>query len=247
MSLIAIENESSTSPHSVIFDLDETLIHTLVTKPDEARVLKTAEDLGIFTNPRYNNLKSRSIRLALDDPTTPRGTGVKFTLWAIKRPHLDEFLTFCFSYFKTVNIWTAAKQDYGEKITDYITRFSPHKFNVVFTAVEVEKKDKIDIKPIEKMIALHPEVGPIEHVFIVDDREDTMVENRDNGIIIPEYAPYADVNELQMEDEALIKLKYWFLRPEVIAAEDVRLLNKDFIFDYSPTEIRDAKSLEDIT
>lgn len=246
MALITSVQSDTLSRHSIIFDLDETLIHTLVTKPDESRVLKTAEDLGIFTNPQYSSLKSRSIRIALDDPTTPRGTGIKFTLWAIKRPHLDDFLTFCFTYFKTVNIWTAAKKDYGEKITDYITRFNPHKFHVIFTSLEIEKKDDVPIKPIEKMIALHPEIGPIEHVFIVDDREDTMAENRDNGIVIPGYAPFADVNELQMEDESLIKLKYWFLRPEVIQAEDIRTLNKSYIFDYSPVEIRDAKSLEDI-
>ena len=80
--------KKSLTDKAIILDLDETCIHTA---EDDKSMNKS-----ICDNP---NLDGDVYTLTLD--------AGKLKMWGTKRPHLDEFLLFCFSYFKHVCVWSA--------------------------------------------------------------------------------------------------------------------------------------------
>lgn len=235
----AISNESSMTKFTICLDLDETLIRTLSILNDEEAALKVAEDLGIYTKPEYLDIRLRSFRLTLDDPITPKGTGVQHGCWGITRPHLKEFLVFCFSYFRKVCIWSAGVDTYVKEISKFISR-DIKKFDVIYSRdmCQIDKSVNGDeyTKPLKLLIEKNPELSPIEHMFVVDDRRVTFMHNPDNGIEIPLYKPSPEINQLRMEDDNLLRLKYWFLQPHVMKSNDVRTLDKSGIFATSPSE-----------
>ncbi len=239
MSLVRLESPDSITNHSIVFDLDETLVHTFPNSvgEDEKKVLALSRDLGIYTDPNLLDIRDRSYRVPLDDPTKTRGTGEKFACWGITRPHFEEFMVFAFSYFKTVNIWSAGARSYVEETTSFLERRKlPGEFKVVYTRDQCVKQNGNHYKPLEKMLQEHPEIGTLNNTFIVDDRADTFSYNPQNGILIPVYRPEATVNSLRTDDDNLLRLKYWLLNPKVKAATDIRELNKSSIFRYSVAE-----------
>lgn len=246
MSFVEEPRPMPLSDHSIVLDLDETLIHTMSDCYDEKGSLKIADNLGLFRNPKLSDITNRIFKTNLDDPTTPRGTGVKLTCWGIKRPHLVTFILFCFEYFRTVNIWSAGKRDYVQKIADDITRHMPYDFDVVYTYDDVEKKKGEIYKPLRKMVSNNPHIGPIENLIIVDDRKEIFSENVDNGVLIPAYSPLFSVTNLRMDDVNLMKLQEWLSRDDVRNAEHISNVPKSGIFKYTIEEIRNAKRVEDL-
>lgn len=232
-------NEKSLTDFVICLDLDETLIRTLSILNDEEAALKVGENLGIYTNPELLDIRLRSFRLTLDDPVTPKGTGVQHGCWGITRPHLKEFLTFCFTYFRKVCIWSAGVETYVNDIAKFISR-DLRKFDIIFSRSECQivKMPEGDeyTKPLSFMISRHPEVGPIEKMFVIDDRKVTFMHNPECGIEIPLYKPAPDINQLRTEDDHLLRLKYWFLQPEVMKCKDIRKLDKTKIFNIKPAE-----------
>lgn len=232
-------NDNSLTNFVICLDLDETLVRTLSILNDEEAALKVAEDLEIYTDPKYLDIRLRSFRLTLDDPVTPRGTGVQHGCWGITRPHLKEFLVFCFTYFRKVCIWSAGVDNYVHDIAKFISR-DTRKFDIIYSRSECQlvKTDTGDeyTKPLKYMIEKYPGVGPIELMFVVDDRSATFMHNPENGIEIPIYKPKPEINQLRMEDDNLLRLKYWFLQPHVKECRDIRELDKSNIFSKSPAE-----------
>lgn len=232
-----MDARKSLTEHSIVLDLDETLVRTLSVNESEEAAYKIADTMGIYTNIKYIDIRMRSFRLILDDPVTPKGAGRSHGCWGITRPHLKEFLTFCFAYFKTVNVWSAGVDDYVRKIAKTIPGVSG-KFNVVYTRndCEVLPENKEFYKPLSKMIKNDPIVGPLEHLFVLDDREMTFSSNPGNGIVIPIYKPSPTESSLRMDDDHLMRLKYWLLQPEVMNCEDITKLDKRGIFQKSVAE-----------
>ena len=60
-----IPSESMTN-HSIVLDIDETLVHTM----DDHSILN---QLGILTNPHLMDLRKRTYKLLLEDVLTKRG------------------------------------------------------------------------------------------------------------------------------------------------------------------------------
>ena len=88
---------------------------------------------------------------------------------------------------------------------------------------------KSDIKPLEQMIREIPELKSIKslsNTLAIDDKEYTIKDNPDNGILIPQYVP----KTIDEEDDALLKLMEWLKRPDVKNSTDVRNLDKKNIF-----------------
>lgn len=210
----------------IVLDLDETLVHS-------NENVSELNSLNIMRDPKLLDLRGRTYELSMDDVVYKKGQGIKTEMWGITRPHVKDFLIFCFSYFKVVAVWSAGKKKYVEDIVDYLFRDikRPH---VVYSRDDCEKTtDNILIKPIEKMIKqeLLTKYMSLENTFIIDDRTSVFeTPNPDNGIQIPAYAPDFNIRSLRTDDISLKQLMTWLLRPEVVNALDVRDLDKSGIF-----------------
>jgi hypothetical protein len=221
----------------IVLDLDLTLVCT----QDNTESIK---DFKILTDPSLLALRRRTYYSVIDDLNAP-GTGTKFDYWGITRPHLNEFLLFCFSYFRIVAVWSAGQRAYVEGIVDHIFKDirPPH---VVFTHDDViEEPDRIIIKPLEKMFNSNPILQKymnFENTLALDDNISTFRDNPDNGILIPPYEPAPSINAMSRDDPALLQLKAWLLQPEVADSPDVRTLDKSLIFKTPLSSYRNSNS-----
>lgn len=214
---------TSLTDKCIVLDLDQTLIAT----QDSIDSLKL---MKILSDPKLIYLRNRLYYLTIDDLEKP-GIGTRYDFWGITRPHVEDFLLFCFTYFKTVAVWSAGKRPYVEAIVDHLFRDlpSPH---IVFTFDDIETGPKGEIeKPLTKMIDLNPQINmTLMNTLAIDDNPTTFQRNYGNGVLIPPYEPDLNINSLSQDDPSLLKLKYWLLQPEVMTSRDVSLLNKDKIF-----------------
>lgn len=213
----------------IVLDLDLTLIST----QDEVKSLK---DLKILVDPRLISLRNRVYYLTIDDLEKP-GIGTKYDFWGVTRPHIQEFLLFCFSYFKLVTVWSAGKRPYVEAIIDQIFKDLP-KPHIVFSYDEIMIKSKDEwLKPLTKMIESSPisrKYMSLSNTLALDDNFTTFhLTNPENGVLIPAYLPALSVDALSRDDHALLQFKHWLLLPEVVNSPDVRLLDKSKIFSTS--------------
>lgn len=216
----------------LVIDLDETLVHSIAIKGSEAEGLKVAERLGIYVKPEYADIKSRSYRIKLNDPTTPKGTGVIYGCWGVTRPHAFDFLRFAFRYFRAVIIWSAGVTEYVDEICRLLVR-DLRPFDILYTREDCVMDNDVCTKPLAKLLKKHPELGDLSNVFIVDDKIEGCKDNPDNAIIIPPYKPKATVSAIRSDDDMLVRLQAWLETDEVINANDVRTLDKSNIFDIS--------------
>src|SRR3989338_4538064 len=108
---------TSITDKCIVIDLD----HTLVSTQDPFGSLK---ELGILSNPDLIALRNRIYHIEIEDLEKP-GVGTKYDFWWIIRPHVEEFLIFCFSYFRVVAVWSAGKRPYVEGIVDHLFRDLP--------------------------------------------------------------------------------------------------------------------------
>ncbi len=209
--------------HGIVLDLDETLVHSFLD-------LNKYRELGIEAQP---DLRTRAYTLNLADVVTPKGQGHMTRMWGVRRPHLREFLVFCFSYFRIVVVWSAGKYGYVHNIVNQIFGeiIPPH---AVLTwndcaIIQGGTCDK-DLRKIYNNPELSRYLRP-ENTFILDDRTTSFATHTPyNGILIPAYNPDSELDQLRADDTALLQFKAWLMRPEVQRAQDVRTLDKNYIF-----------------
>ena len=209
------------SDKCIVLDLDQTLI---ATQDDHTFPVF----IEIMSNPNLVALRNRTYHLKIDDLGIP-GIGSTYECWGVLRPHLFEFITFCFSYFKIVAVWSAGKRSYVEAVVDYIFRDFPRP-HIVFTHDDVTFSSKNHLlKSLLKMIN-HNDVTKkfmkLTNTLVLDDNPTTFALNRNNGVLIPEYAPRTNIASLSENDNSLIKFEKWMLLPEVINSVDVNTLQK---------------------
>lgn len=223
-----ISNESQTDK-AIVLDIDECMVHTFDDDVDDEHI----EKLGIFTKPELEDLRKRIYKLELDDVSSKKGEGHYMEMWGIIRPHIKDFLLFCFSYFRIVGVWSAGLPRYVENIVDFLFKDLP-KPHIVFTRDECHKNTTLCEKPLMKIIDANEFLRSrmsLENTFIVDDQKKSFINNnKDNGVLIPGYQPGTDVDSMRTNDIALQQLKMWFSTPEVRNSEDVRTLDKKKIF-----------------
>lgn len=216
---------TSITDKCVVLDLDQTLIAT----QDSTDSLK---ELNILSDPQLLALRNRTYFITIEDLEKP-GIGTKYDFWGVTRPHLQEFLIFCFSYFKIVAVWSAGQRPYVEAIVDVIFKDLP-KPHVIFTHddIEIGPGGRIE-KPLNKMIKSNPvllRLMSLQNTLAVDDNATTFIDNLDNGVLIPQYDPALSTSAMGRDDPTLLQLKYWLLQPEVVNARDVTMLDKSTIF-----------------
>lgn len=219
---------SSLTNKCVVLDLDQTFIATQDS-------IDSLTYLNILSDPSLLLLRKRVYYITIEDLETP-GIGTKYDFWGVTRPHLLEFLLFCFSYFKVVTVWSAGQRLYVEAIIDAIFKDLP-KPHVVFSYDDVDLGPGNSIeKPLSKMITSVPILSGLmsfQNTLSIDDNPSTFRHNITNGVLIPAYEPSLTVNDLSRDDPSLLQLKYWLLQPHVISSSDVTLLDKSTIFSTS--------------
>ncbi len=225
----------TTTEYTIVLDLDETLLHTM---PDKTSALENT----ILTNPQYIETRGRHYHITLNDFRTAKGSGTRDDYWGVKRPHLNLFLGFCFSYFKHVVIWSAGQKPYVHGVTNAI--FDDVGVpDIIYSYDECAKIPVTDDyhKPLSKLIS-DPNIPGLkpEQIFFIDDRPENFLEYQTNAIIIPKYRPYTST-AMASDDYALLQLRQWFMLPNVINSTDVRLLPKSDIFTRSLIDNSDLK------
>lgn len=97
-------NINSLTNHSIILDVDETLVHTFGEESIDPAILDSL-------NP---TCRSRIYLFTEDDFS---GNGDKsYACYGILRPGAEGFMNFCFSYFRNVIFWSAGADTYVRKI-----------------------------------------------------------------------------------------------------------------------------------
>lgn len=219
-------NRKTTTNNCLILDLDETLVHTF----EETAILKK---LKPHKNPA---LRPRIYHKSICEPND------EFEMWGVSRPHLEEFLEFCFSYFKIVAVWSAGTTRYVEEIVDLIfpVNSPPH---IIFTRSDCEMIDDVTKKSLFKMIEMEPllkDVMTIQNTLIIDDRCDVWDVCPLNVIKIPAYVPQPTIETMLKDDIALEQIRWWLIQPEIIKAVDTRMISRSDIF---TTSIQEYKNM----
>lgn len=217
-------NRKTVTDKCVILDLDETLIHTF----EDDTILRKLQPHKIPA------LRPRIYHRHIDEFND------RFEIWGVMRPHLEEFLDFCFAYFKVVAVWSAGTTRYVEEIVDMIfpADSPPH---VIFTRSDCEIIDDVTKKSLFKMIeteALLNSVMTPENTIIIDDRCDVWDVCPLNVVQIPAYVPLPTIEMLSKDDIALDQIRWWLSQPEIIELKDTRLVSRSSVFTTSLNEYK---------
>ena len=180
-------------------------------KTDKVIVLDIDETL-VYTFTE-NNRKYDYI-LNLDDETEVyRG---------VFRDHLQEFIDFCFLYFKYVIVWSAGTRDYVHNMVDII--FTKQRPYLILTYDDIVIEDHNYYKPLRKIF--NTEIRK-DNTYFIDDREENFREDKINGIVAPQFTG--------QHDDYLLKLENWFLQSFVVSSGTE--VDKDILKDYPRRDI----------
>jgi TFIIF-interacting CTD phosphatase-like protein len=198
---------------TLVLDIDETLVRTW----EDFDKLKSSK---ILSSPEFYPIRKQIYMLDLGEGEE------EDKLWGFKRPKLDEFLSFASEYFAHICVWSAGTKEYVEAVCEQI--FHKHRCpDIILTRDAcVHDEEKNLFKPLEKFYELFPHASP-ETTIMIDDRDDVMSKNPDNGIVIPPYEPSIKKVATISTDDALDKVMNWLSREDVAYAEDIRLVDKD--------------------
>jgi TFIIF-interacting CTD phosphatase-like protein len=208
---------STLTPFTLVLDIDETLVRTF----DDLDDLKSSK---IFRSSSFYPVRSQLYLLSFDDDEDDE------KLWGIKRPYLNEFLEFAFTYFKNVVVWSAGQEDYVHEMCKHIFKNFPCP-DLIMTRkhCDYNEKDNSLFKPLTKLYQLLPDANQ-SYTIMIDDRDDVMSKNLNNGIVIPPYTPSLQNLSSIQKDDNLLKLINWFSSQHIMTSQDLQNLNKNNIF-----------------
>lgn len=236
--VVGLINPRARTKLCIGLDLDECLVSTM--PPDIDPKIKR----DLLVEPEYADLRRRFFEFDLYDMFGTKGEGMVENFWGLKRPHLDTFLLFIMSYFRIVFVWSAGRDKYVNNVVEKIFKDIPHPYIVMnFDDVEAMPSDVENYhKPLRRAMSLDPENMNYTNTLFLDNKGDNFVDNPENGIVIRDYRPRT-FNEMMTEDVALLQLRQWLLKPEVMNARDVRTLDKSRIFLTPPMDIASSPEL----
>lgn len=221
-------NYKAQTNRCIVLDLDQTLIAT-------QKDIQSLKDMGIMSKPELLGLRDRIYNLEMSD-FQKKGDGSSYRFWGIMRPHIKEFLIFCFSYFEYVVVWSAGKRKYVEAIVDHIFRDIQEPYLVLTYDDIVMASDGNVEKPLEKMFKIIANKGgnvSFSNTLALDDNPSTFRKNKDNGVLIPPYDPAPNPNAFGRDDPTLQQFMYWLVTPEIMSVSNVSELEKSSIFEVS--------------
>lgn len=208
----------------ICFDLDATLINTF-------SKIESLAKLDIY-NHKKKILRKRIYTIDLHDVVDTPGEGVYSRMWGVYRPGWDKFHNFCKEYFQGVIIWSAGQPKYVDSIVDILFTDPSFQPMLIYNWNHCYTTDTNIYKPLKKIFAdprVRGRVTP-ENTYVIDDRDDTFSQNKDNGILIPAYDIKPNEKKIMESDTRLLELELWLSQHHIATSEDVRDLNKDIIF-----------------
>ena len=213
---------------TIVLDIDQTLLCTF---SDDALF----DSLKIMKDKKLMDIRERAYFLKLYDADGKKGNGTTMTLGGVYRPNLSVFLRFCFAYFDNVVVWSAGEYDYVHAVCKNMFR-SLQSPKLIFTLRDCESSRGKPTKPLVKISTLLN--IDISKMFILDDKTYTFYPNQKSGILIPGYDPEENsdktpdgvIKAIREEDKAFEKLQDWLMKPEIIAVDDYRNIDKHGIF-----------------
>lgn len=208
---------------TIVLDLDSTLIYT----SDD---FSQYENLKLYTNPEHQHLRDRIYKFDVIDVCEKPGTGVRSSMWGALRPHVYEFLDFCFEYFENVIVWSAGQLRYVHAICDVLFTDPDKQPIIIYSWEDCEKNDNYLFKPLLKLSQQEMATLTLDKLFILDDNETTFTKNKDNALHIPPYEPELSPKGIMEDDRTLITITQWLMKPEVVNSKDCRKTNKEDCF-----------------
>jgi NLI interacting factor-like phosphatase len=210
--------ETAIPAQAMVLDLDESIISSCVDG--------TPFPQELFQNPE--------VAAAYYTVSTREGE-----YWGVKRPHVDEFLAYCFQRFQGVGFWSAGKEGY---VNEIVKALAPpgvptfvrarHQCDQLHTEYKMED-GKIQLvptlwKPLQLLFDVYPQFTRY-NTWVVDDRQEYAQENLLNWLAIPPFSPEPTVAGLSdRSDDYLLRLMEWLERPEVKNSGNVLEVEKDW-------------------
>lgn len=228
----------------LVLDLDKTLIYS-------SNDLHLIKELELHTNPKNMDLRSKIYSFTLIDSIPESfGKGEKIYMFGMYRPYLREFVNFITNYFKHIYIYSAGQFKYVHSLVDRIFEHSEIKPKIIYTIEECEKcSDGGLTKPLRKLFNnINSDGATPENTIIIDDIDKMFINDKFNGIVIPEFTTNFTANNIRFHtDVSLLQLMFWFLSEEFMSCKDVRILDKSYIFKTSiETYIKKIEHLTEI-
>ena len=211
-----LNRPKSTTDKIIVLDLDNTLIST-------CSHMKKLKRLGIFEKDKHFPLRSRIYYFDYYEE------GHYISMWGVMRPHMKEFLEFCFEYFEKVIVFSAGATKYVIEIVNFIFK-DTHYPDEVYTRDHLDYDDDNRNKPLKDLGKLFENKYPMERILIVDDNKKTYKRNPDNAIAISAYEPSSSLQDIMRNDDSLLKIMKWFQQKHVKESDNVMKLSKQDIF-----------------
>jgi hypothetical protein len=131
------------------------------------------------------------------------------------RPHLKEFIDYCFATFGTVSIWTAATKEWYNEVYEKVLKHvipTDCNFHFVYTRKHITQQQSqsnyfsdfstpVVIKPLSKVWKKFEETHTQHNTIILDDTPTTFMWNTKNAIHIK---TYSESDEDQDDDLKLV-------------------------------------------
>mgnify|MGYP005995367133 CR=1 FL=1 len=209
---------------NLVLDLDHTLIHT----QDDNRDFKK---LKLYSDSKNAHLRKKTYNLNLVDvEPSPPGSGDVMQLTGAVRPYLKEFRDFIFKNFNRIIVWSAGRGKYVRRLCEILFPGENFPYDVLtYDDCDIDEGNQV-FKPLQKIFDKYPEMNE-KNTLLIDDRLETIEDNKDNGIMIPPFHTKLKKEDLEdNNDVCLLKLMSWFSLKEFKNCSDVRELYKDDIF-----------------
>lgn len=201
---------------TVVFDIDESLVHT-------SSNMEQFEKLNIFTDANNLALRRRTYRETIYDPSLEGGVA---DIWGVTRPYAYDLLHYCLTNHTTL-FWSSGQARYVSTMINTMCRDLPRPYGF-FTQDDCAVRANGDFhKPLELLYSRFPSrnFSP-ENTIMIDDLKGNMLDNPENGIIIPKYRPSPNINELQKPDYCLLIIKNWLEAASTSKIKDIRRFPK---------------------
>lgn len=198
--------------NTIVFDLDECLVCVYV------------ENVNWHV---YEELKSSKYITKRNNVFLINTNQCKY--WGIKRPYLNELLTYAFNTYKNVCVWSAGTKSYVDAVVECIFKGFPSP-TVVLTRNDIfQETDKFYCKPLERIFDRLPDSNK-HNTLLVDNLLSNSKYDPLNIIHIPDFEPVQNINCIDSNDNCLLQLIKWLQYVEGLALMDVRYLYKKDIF-----------------
>lgn len=199
----------------IVLDLDECLVHVYSDKVDW-RLYNTLQ------KPEHYPRRSDVFLVQLP----------KDRMWGVKRPHLDNFLAYCFQHFQTVSVWSAGTAEYVHAVVEQIFRDWPQP-KLILTRNHVlyeeqEENDRFYCKPLQVFFKHMPEANRT-NTLLVDNQFSNSKYDPENIIHVPDFLPKQSLEGIYANDDCFTTLIAWF-KEKKKTVNDVRDLDKRNIF-----------------